>query len=145
MTQIWVRIINLLSTLHIIFSLSEMKEKSIFSLIKWNAQPFWSLKSSEEAFVTIESLLPSSNFKLSMSMTSCSGSKRVPLSKFHLQLATETTGIGAQKRYHYPIGPDFCYGSSISSYIWSAFFIWLVAWNLKYQRKTFFLLFLDSV
>ncbi|GAY65166.1 hypothetical protein CUMW_239150 [Citrus unshiu] len=57
-----------------------------------------SLKSSEEAFVTIESLLPSSNFKLSMSMTSCSGSKRVPLSKFRLQLASETTGIGAQKR-----------------------------------------------
>ncbi|XP_015383135.1 uncharacterized protein LOC102625230 isoform X4 [Citrus sinensis] len=74
-----------------------------------------------------ESLLPSSNFKLSMSMTSCGGSKRVPLSEFRLQLASETTGIGAQKRYHYPIGPDFCYGSSISSYIWSAFFIWLVA------------------
>ncbi|KAH9792389.1 prefoldin chaperone subunit family protein [Citrus sinensis] len=82
---------------------------------------------SEEAFVTIESLLPSSNFKLSMSMTSCSGSKRVPLSKFRLQLASETTGIGAQKRYHYPIGPDFCYGSSISSYVWPAFLIWLVA------------------
>ncbi|KAH9792241.1 prefoldin chaperone subunit family protein [Citrus sinensis] len=52
---------------------------------------------SEEAFVTIESLLPSSNFKLSMIMTSCGGSKRVPLSEFRLQLASETTGIGAQK------------------------------------------------